>query len=176
MATPLSTFSNIDAGGNILCCKYVRTGFNNPGVLSGTGASVLANASAQTVNSGAALTLTADSHLGVTINLSNATGAITLPAATGTGNTYTILVTVASTGATITAAGSDKIAGTATMGTVAGTSPTAFGIATGTTITMNGTTKGGVVGSIIYLTDVASALWTVEANMVGSGTPVTPFS
>lgn len=176
MATPISVSSVVDAGGNVLCVKYVRTGFNNPGVLSGTASTVTGNASAQTINSGAALTMTADAHLGVTIFLNNATGAITLPAATGTGNIYTVIVTTASTGATITAAGSDKIAGVAAMGTAAGTAPNTFSIASGTTITLNGTTKGGGVGSSINLTDVSTNLWVVEANLIGSGTPVTPFS
>src|SRR5258708_20904150 len=108
MATPISQSSVVDEGGNILCVKYVKTGFNNPGAISGTGTSVLANAQAQTVNTGAALTLTADAHLGVTVLLNNATGAITLPAATGTGNIYFIVVTLASTAPTVTAAGSDK--------------------------------------------------------------------
>lgn len=172
MATPLSTLNNVDMGGDVLYVKSIKTGYNSAGTISG----ILSNAAAQTVNSGAALTLTADSNLGVTILLNNATGAITLPAATGTGNVYFIVVSVASTGATITAAGSDKIAGVAVMGTAAGTSPNAFSIASGTTITMNGTTKGGVVGTNITLTDVSPALWVAEANMIGSGTPITPFS
>jgi len=176
MATPLSTFANVDMGGDILCVKAIRTGFNNPGVSSGTANTLLASMPQQFVNTGAALTMTADTHLGVNIFLNNATGAITLPAATGTGNVYLIVVTVASTAATITASGSDKIAGVAVMGTAAGTAPNAFSIATGTTISLNGTTKGGVVGTTITLTDVSSALWLVEANMIGTGTPITPFT
>ena len=176
MATPLSTFNNVDMGGDVLCVKAIRTGFNNPGVLSGTGTSILGNAPNQFVNSGAALTMTADAHLGVTVFLSSATGAITLPAATGSGNTYFIVVTLASTAATITAAGSDKIAGVAVMGTAAGTAPNAFSIAVGTTVSLNGTTKGGVIGTTLQFTDVAPAVWIVEANMIGSGTPVTPFT
>lgn len=165
--------TNVDLGGETLLVKSVKTGFNAPGSgLSLTSASLVAN----TVNSGSALTLTAELHSGVIVNLNNATGAITLPAATGTGNVYTVFVTVASTAATITAAGSDKIAGVAVMGTAAGTSPNAFSIATGTTISMNGTTKGGVIGSTIYLTDISSALWSVEANLLCTGTPITPFS
>ena len=165
--------TNVDLGGETLLVKSVKTGFNAPGSgISLTSASLAAN----TVNSGSALTLTSDLHSGVIVNLSNATGAITLPAATGTGNVYTVFVTVASTAATITAVGSDKIAGVAVMGTAAGTAPNAFSIATGTTITLNGSTKGGVIGSIIYLTDIASALWSAEANLICTGTPVTPFS
>ena len=43
-------------------------------------------------------------------------------------------------------------------------------------ITMNGTTKGGLVGSIVKVTAMASAKYAVEGIILGSGTIVTPFA
>ena len=175
MATPLSTFTNVDEGGNILCCKYVRTGYNNPGSLSGTATTALGNATANIVNAGTSLTMTADLHLGTIVALNSASGsAVTLPAATGTGNTYTILVTttVTSSASTITCAGSDKMNGTFFLGstTAALTDASIVALNQNTIISMNGTTTGGIKGSVVFLTDIATNLWLVEANLVGSGT------
>jgi hypothetical protein len=175
MATPISTSAVVDEGGNIICCKYIKTGYNNPGSMSGTGASVLANAPGQSVNAGSTLTMTADSHLGVVVNLNALAGsAVTLPAATGTGNTYTILVTVAPTSNThtITCAGSDKLYGFFWLGstTAALTDASQVALNANTIIAMNGTTTGGIKGSVVYLTDMALNTWVVEANLVGSGT------
>jgi len=44
------------------------------------------------------------------------------------------------------------------------------------TITMNGTTTGGLVGSYVQVTDLAAGEYLVSAALVGSGTPATPFS
>jgi hypothetical protein len=41
---------------------------------------------------------------------------------------------------------------------------------------MNGTTKGGLVGSIVKVTAMASAKYAVEGIILGSGTLVTPFA
>jgi hypothetical protein len=49
-------------------------------------------------------------------------------------------------------------------------------LATSDTITLNGSTKGGLAGSYIELRDVATNQWVVSASLVGSGTPATPFS
>jgi hypothetical protein len=173
MATPIGIANNADLGGSVLCVKYVRTGFNNPGVVSGTGTSILGSAPAQVANVGAALTLTADTHLGVNIQLNAATGTCTLPASTGTGNQYVITSTITATSQIVIAAGSDKLFGVCL---VAATASGNFVINNNTTITMNGTTTGGIKGSQIILTDVALNTWVVEANLVGSGTATTPIT
>ena len=177
MATPLSTSAVVDEGGNIICCKYVKTGYNNPGSMSGTGASVLASAVGNVVNAGSTLTMTADAHLGTYVACNALAGsAITLPAATGTGNTYTIVVTITPTSNqhTVTAAGSDKLNGFFWLGstTAALTDASQVALNGNTIISMNGTTTGGIKGSVIYLTDIATNLWMVEANLIGSGTTV----
>ena len=41
---------------------------------------------------------------------------------------------------------------------------------------MNGTTKGGLVGSIVQVTAMASAKYAVQGITLGSGTLVTPFA
>ncbi len=43
-------------------------------------------------------------------------------------------------------------------------------------ITMNGTTKGGKRGSWLRLTCSSATSWTVQGNLFGDGTLVTPFS
>ena len=43
-------------------------------------------------------------------------------------------------------------------------------------ITMTGTTKGGLVGSIVPVTAMASAKYAVQGIILGSGTLVTPFA
>ncbi len=49
--------------------------------------------------------------------------------------------------------------------------------ATSDTITLNGTTTGGVsIGDFIQLWDVAAAQWAVNGTVTGSGIEATPFS
>ena len=43
-------------------------------------------------------------------------------------------------------------------------------------ITLNGSTQGGIAGSIIKVTAVASAKYAVEGIVLGSGTLVTMFA
>ena len=43
-------------------------------------------------------------------------------------------------------------------------------------ITMNGSTKGGLAGSIVKCTAIAAAKYAVEGIILGSGTLVTPFA
>jgi hypothetical protein len=117
-------------------------------------------------------------HAGAVVNVNSTTGrAITLPAATGTGDVYTLyyIATVSSGNHTVVAAGSDKIIGAIGLTTdIAGTTMPAA--STTTTITMNGSTTGGVVGSMLRLTDAATNKWMLEGNLVCTGTEATPFS
>ena len=43
-------------------------------------------------------------------------------------------------------------------------------------LTMNGTTQGGLAGSIVRVTAIASAKYAIEGIILGSGTLVTPFA
>lgn len=127
----------------------------------------------------ASTTLSADGYGGKVVALSAAAGlTVTLPAATGTGATFEIVVatTVTSNSYIIrVASSSDVMMGTIGIATdIAGvTCPTTT---TSDTITMNGSTTGGILGSRIVLTDVASGKWAVSGALVSSGVEATPFS
>ena len=126
----------------------------------------------------AATTLSDDAYAGRTINLNSTTGrTITLPAATGSGAAYTIFVgaTVSSGSHVVAAAGTDVIQGVVAIATdIAGVSvPTASDT---DTITLNGSTTGGVRGSWLELQDVASGIWSVKGALVSTGAEATPFS
>lgn len=127
----------------------------------------------------ASTTLNANSYAGKTITINALAGlTITLPAATGSGATYEIVavVTVTSNGYVIKVANaSDVMMGAVGLTTdIAGTvMPTS---ATTDTITMNGSTTGGLLGSRVLLTDVAATKWAVSGDLVCSGAEATPFS
>lgn len=130
------------------------------------------------VNSGATLTVTAAAHANKVIKLNQAAGeAITLPAATGTGNLYRFYKSVALSSNTTTikvANATDVMAGMATVAaTASGTFPTA---STSDTITFNATTQGGLIGTYVEIEDVASGTFRVNVLSVGSGTAITVFS
>ena len=108
--------------------------------------------------------------------------ALTLPFATGKGSCYRIFVNGTITGSTTiaTQAGNNPKTGSrdafygqaAISGGTAGT----FGTNGGHTITQNGTTQGGLIGSYLEIEDVAPGVYRVDANLCGSGVAVTPFS
>lgn len=126
-----------------------------------------------------AATLTVDSsYNGKTILISRAAGtAITLPVATGTLATYKIQLSTSVTSNSTTIAVADATDVMQGSAVVTATTPDAFyTTATSDTITMNGSTTGGLAGSYVELTDVATNLWIVNAVLVGSGTVATPFS
>lgn len=118
-------------------------------------------------------------HAGTTVTLDAAAGlTVTLPAASGTGRVYKIVVntTVTSNSYVIqVASASDIIQGAIGVSTDAAgvVIPTA---STSDTITMNGSTTGGVKGSTVILTDAASGVWAVGGALVSTGVEATPFS
>lgn len=127
----------------------------------------------------AATTLDDDAYAGVTVNLNSTTGRIvTLPAATGTGASYRIVVgaTVSSGSHVIRVASSaDIIQGVVSIATdiLGVTCPTAVDT---DTITMNGSTTGGVRGSWVQVQDIGTGLWALSGALVSTGTEATPFS
>jgi hypothetical protein len=130
------------------------------------------------IASGAALTLNAVQHAGRIVLMDQAAGeAITLPAATGTGNKYFLFksVSLSSNTSTIKVANAtDVMAGQATVAaTASNTFPTA---STSDTITFNATTQGGLRGTYVEIEDIASGVFRVLAHIVGSGTAITVFS
>lgn len=99
-----------------------------------------------------------------------------LPAATGKGGKYSIYIGVTATGNKIVKAnGTDLIQGAAVLAST-GTSGSFSSAANTNTITLNGTTTGGVKGSLIELTDVAAGEWSVKVHGCGTGVAATCFS
>ena len=127
----------------------------------------------------AATTLSKDTHAGAVVVLDSATGRIiTLPASTGKGDVYTIYVktTVSSGSHVIQVANStDVMNGGVSLSTdIGGTNMLAS--ATSDTITMNGSTTGGLAGSQVTLTDVVAGFWMVSGYLVTTGAEATPWS
>lgn len=140
------------------------------GFITGTGVN-------STVTS-STLAVTAADYNGQTINLSRAAGiTVTLPAATGTNAVYRFVVSTAVTSNNYiiqVANATDTLNGLASVG---GTTGNIFStLAASDTLTMNGSTTGGLVGSYVEITDIATGEFLVSAALVGSGTPATPFS
>lgn len=126
------------------------------------------------------VTLAAGTHSNRVTTLNRAAGiAVTLPAATGTGAAYELVVitTVTSNSTTVTCAGSDAIQGQAVVLSDDAAAVLAYDAAgTATVITLNGTTKGGYIGHRIRLTDIATGKWLVVSMGKATGTEATPFS
>lgn len=132
-----------------------------------------------TAATAATLTVTA-ADSGSIINLNRAAGiAVTLPAATGTGNVFRFYVGTSITSNTTTikvANSSDVMGGVATIGSSGGTSLSTGTTSTSDTITMNGSTQGGLIGTYCEIRDVQTNLFQVTYHGVGSGVAITPFS
>lgn len=137
---------------------------------------------------GAAVTL-GPTHVGRTVVLNRAAGiAVTLPAATGSGDEYTLVVGTTFTAAATVAVvdGTDFMIGVAQMGIDGGSAvphqyPTANSGVLATesdTISLFGTanSQGGFKGAQVYLTDIALDTWNVLYISDAAGTEATPFS
>ena len=129
--------------------------------------------------------VTITEHAGRTLLLGevggNAALTLTLPAATGTGAVYKFIVSVTNTSnyKIQVADATDTIDGIMMYLDEDGTAVTAFPtVAASDTITLNGTTQGGVVGDYLELIDIATNQYHVRGVMrVPAGSnPATPFS
>jgi hypothetical protein len=127
------------------------------------------------------LTITKAVHAGKTVTISSAAPiAITLPQATGSGAKYKFVVAVVATATAHTikvANATDVMMGYAFCVTT--TSDNAEGFKTSAssdTISMNGTTLGGVVGDIYEIEDVITGKFSVKCFTAPTGTEATPFS
>ncbi len=135
----------------------------------------------------ATVTLTAATHANVPLVLTRAAGVVaTLPAASGTGNNYKFYVdTTVTTNAYVVqvANATDVMTGVAfgsdDEAALTGT-PTAIDMwvagATSDTLTMDGSTRGGLKGNYVEILDIAAGLFHVKAVLTQTGTEVTPFS
>lgn len=130
----------------------------------------------------ASTTITQESHDGKTL-LMGASGAaltFTLPAALGTGAKYRFVVSVVNTSNYViqVANSTDVMAGSVWSTQDGGDTVVGWETAASSdTITLNGTTTGGVnIGDWIELQDIKAGFFSVTGMMVSSGTEATPFS
>ena len=135
-------------------------------------------------------TITVASHAGRILLCNDADGVFTLPSIVVTeptdkgdpnqlcnlGAQFTFVVVTAATDMDIVTDGTDKFVGGTYTGVTDATGKTFISGASNDVITMNGTTKGGLAGSIVRCTAIASAKYAVEGIILGSGTLVTPFA
>tara|TARA_R100001460_G_scaffold5508_1_gene15304 strand:- start:269 stop:775 length:507 start_codon:yes stop_codon:yes gene_type:complete len=134
--------------------------------------------------------LTVAAHAGKILTCNDADGKFTLPSIVATapgedsdpnqtnnlGATFTFVVETAATDMDILTDGTDKFVGGLYTGVTNATGKTFISGASNDVITLNGSTKGGLAGSIIKVTAVGSAKYAVEGIILGSGTLVTPFA
>jgi hypothetical protein len=136
------------------------------------------------INTTAALTLVKKKHANRIVTVDAAAGvAITLPAATGSGDKYTVVITttISSNTTTIKAASaSDSFVGMAFGVDTDAEGATGYSWnadAADDTITMSGTATGGVAGDSWEFVDVASGIFKVVGFITQSGdSEATPFS
>ena len=129
--------------------------------------------------------ITETEHAGRTLLLGevggNALVTLTLPDATGSGATYKFVVSVTNTSSYVIKVpdANNTIDGVITFLDLDGTAVTGYGTAaTSDTITLNGTTTGGLLGDHIELIDIATDKWHVRGclRVPTSSNPATPFS
>ena len=97
---------------------------------------------------------------------------------------YTFLLTANLSGETFTlnagtAAGrstADVFQGTAQYVDTGDNSMEGFNAAGADTLTLDGSTRGGLGGSIVYCRSVGANIWLIQCALNGSGTMVTPWS
>ena len=135
-------------------------------------------------------TLTVEAHAGKILTTNDADGKFTLPTIVATspsdptdpnqlnnlGATFTFVVETAATDMDILTDGTDKFVGGLYTGVNDATGKTFISGASNDVITMNGSTKGGLAGSIVKVTAIADNKYAVEGLILGSGTIVTPFA
>ena len=128
--------------------------------------------------------ITAATHAGKILLMGevggDAAATFTLPAATGSGAEYRFIVSVVNTSNYViqVANGDDTIDGSVTLHQDSAATVASFNtVAASDTITLNGTTKGGVsIGDEITLLDMATNQYMVKGVLTASGTEATPFS
>lgn len=125
------------------------------------------------------LAVTAAAHANKTVTINAAAGcAVTLPAATGTGNRYRFFIgtTITSNTTTFTRAGSDTMFGMIYQLADGGSTLAAYECPGSTVITLDGSTKGGIKGDMIEFQDMASAVWSILGHTSATGTEATPVT
>jgi hypothetical protein len=136
-------------------------------------------------------TLTVAAHAGKIILLNDADGKFTLPSIVSTtptdptspnqdnniGASFFFYIETAATDLDILTDGTDKFKGAAMVAVDDGSKKAFFPAAANDVMTFNGSTKGGLVGSVIQVTAIDTASYLVHNTLLlGSGTIVTPFA
>ena len=147
-----------------------------------------------TVSLTADTTLTVAAHAGKILLTNDADGKFTLPSINVNSNgatagdndfnnlnhigaTFTFFVETAATDMDIKTDGTDKFKGAIMIGVDDGSKKAFVPGATNDVITMNGSTKGGIAGSVVSFTAVDTNRYMVHNSLlIGSGTIVTPFA
>ena len=139
-------------------------------------------------------TLTVNDHAGRILLTQDADGIFTLPSINANANgatagatdynnlnnigaSFTFYVDITATDVQIVTDGTDKFTGAAMIAVDDGAKKAFFPGASNDVLSMNGTTTGGIVGSVIQVTALETAQYLVHNTLIlGSGTIVTPFS
>ena len=138
--------------------------------------------------------LTVNAHAGRILLTQDADGIFTLPSINANANgatagdtdynnlnnigaSFYFYVDTLATDVQIVTDGTDKFTGAAMIAVNDGAKKAFFPGASNDVLSMNGTTKGGIVGSVIQVTALETAQYLVHNTLIlGSGTIVTPFS
>ena len=134
--------------------------------------------------------LTVDDHAGRVLVCNDADGKFTLPTINASspsdstdpnqlnnlGASFYFVIETAATDLDIKTDGTDKFVGGLYIGVNNATGKTFISGATNDVITLNGTTQGGLAGSVVKVTAIADDKYAVEGIVLGSGTLVTPFA
>jgi hypothetical protein len=139
------------------------------------------NNSRQVTVSGAAIVLNVRDHADKPIVLDRAAGVtVTLPRATGSGARFEIYIatTVTSNNDIIKVDNStDVMQGRVTQSADGGNTVAVYDTAaTDDTLTMDGSTKGGLAGDRYLLTDMKPGFWALDAFQSATGTEASPLS
>ena len=136
-------------------------------------------------------TLTVAAHAGKIILLNDADGKFTLPTIVATsptdptspdqanniGASFYFYVETAATDLDILTDSTDKFVGAVMVAVDDGAKKAFIPAASNDVITLNGSTKGGLVGSVVQITAIDAATYLVHNTLLlGSGTIVTPFA
>jgi hypothetical protein len=136
-------------------------------------------------------TLTVAAHAGKIILLNDADGKFTLPAISSVtptdptspdqenniGASFYFYVETAATDLDIKTDGTDKFKGAVIVAVDDGAKKAFIPAASNDVMTLNGSTKGGLVGSVVQVTAIDAATYLVHNTLLlGSGTIVTPFA
>ena len=138
--------------------------------------------------------LTVNAHAGRILLTQDADGIFTLPSINANANgasagetdynnqnnigaSFYFYVDLTATDVQIVTDGTDKFTGAAMIAVDDGAKKAFFPAASNDVLSMNGTTTGGIVGSIIQVTALETAQYLVHNTLIlGSGSIATPFS